>query len=330
MPIKRSKAVLAAKGVAALAAAAKTVMNRRAGAKGGARTTTLLKRKTRSITLKPGGATTSVFGHKSPCPKYMAQVFKQNMPQTYVANGSLRATAACGLQVAVHAASVVGGNTAGNFTQGDTGAILTQYYGATATGAQKTSRIYFQRSLQQYMFTNNQTNNIFVDIYDVVARRDGEYNPVAAGDQGLADQGISGGLGTINITPTQSQLFNQNWKVLKRTNIELGPGVSHRHIQSIALNKAWNAERMQTGSAYYAGLSTGVLVVAWGAPCHDATTVTNVSTASVLLDIVFTRQITYTVCTPQVTASKYVSALPTIVTEREVNEESGLPATVSS
>lgn len=331
MPIKRaSKAKMVAKGAAALATAAKTMMNSRKGGKGGSRTTSLLARKTKMVTLKPGGATTSAFSHKCPLPAYMKQVFAQNAPQVYVTNTSVRQYAGTGVQQAAYQTACHGGNTGGDFTAGDMGQILNQVYGGTPTASQKTTRIYVHKCLQQYMFTNNQTNNIFVDIYDVVARRDSGWNPSAAFNQGLIDQGITSGNAAINVTPFMSTIFTQNWKVLKKTNIELGPGVSHRHISNIALNKVWNAERMQEGGAHYAGLTTGVLLVVWGAPCHDATTVGNVTTASTLLDCVGSRQITYAISQLQVTSTKYVTVLPTITTEREVNEESGLPATVSS
>lgn len=330
MPIKRSNLKMAAKGVAALVTAAKAATRSRGAVKGGSRTTTLLQRKAKMVTVKPGGATTSAFSHKGPLPAYMKQVFKQNSPQSYITNTSVRVYRPAGVQACAFHTACFGGNTGGDFTAGDMGGILNQYYGVTPTAAQKTTRVFMNKCLQQYMFTNNQTNNVFVDIYDVVARRDNGWNPQAAFDAGLKDQGIASGTDAINVTPFMSTIFTQNWKVLKKTNIELGPGVSHRHIQSVALNKVWNAERMQEGGAHYQGMTTGILIVAWGAPNHDATTVANVTTGSVLLDCVGSRQITYAICQTQVTGTKYVTALPAITTEKGVNEESGLPANVTS
>lgn len=293
-------------------------------------TATLTKRKTQYVTIKPGGATTSIFSHKTPAPAYMKQIFKQNAPQTFVTNSSGRLTSTNGLQATSFAASVISTATAGDFSGGDTGSILTQYYGGSIIAEQKSTLIYFKSVLMNYCFTNNQTNNIFVDIYDVVSTRDGTYGANDASHQGLIDSGMPIGMASLNVVPTQSPLFNQYWKVLKKTSIELGPGISHRHIHNIKLNKRWCAETMQTKSTYMQGMTTGVYIVAWGAPCHDATTVGNVSSGSVLLDLVATKQITYAVAEKAVTKAKYINLLPVLTTEREVNPESGVPGTTAS
>lgn len=292
----------------------------------------LTSRRTQYVTIKPGGATTSLFSHKSPCPKYMKQVFKEMSPQVYVSNSGNRTTTVTGQQgngwyLCLQASGVAGDYTS---TTSDMPAILNQIYGGAATGAQKTGRLYFKSVQQNLMLTNNQTNNCFVDIYDVVAKRDGNQGIAGSWHQGLIDQGMSVGAVGINIVPTMSTTFNQHWKVLKKTSIELGPGVSHRHISSIKFNKAFNAERLQDASVQFGGLTTGIMYVFWGAPDHDATSVTAVSTGSALIDAVYSKQIMYTYAQPQQTATKYLSGLGTITTERAVNPESGAPGTVAS
>lgn len=293
----------------------------------------LTSRKTQYVTIKPGGATTSVFSHKSPCPKYMKQIYKEVMPQMYVTNGAGRTTAPTGQQALATYVGLLGSGTAGDFvgtSASDMQQLLSQIYSANPTGAQKTTRLYIKSMLTNMTMTNNQTNNMFVDIYDVVARRDGTVGLVGAFDQGLKDQGLTTGYTAINIVPQMSQTFNQHWKVLKKTSIELAPGMSHRHISSLQFNKAWNAERLQDAVYHFNGLTSGIMVVIWGAPDHDATNVNNVSTGSCLLDTVYSRQIMYTYVQPQINTTKYVGNLPTITTERAVNPESGVPGTVAS
>lgn len=303
-----------------------------AGARGGTRTgtVTLTKRKTKFVTIRPGGASTSVFAHKSKCPKYMSQIFKSTAAQVYIANSASRLTIPCGQQLADVRIAIDGTTSAGDFSQGDVGQILNQIYGAAPTNAQKTTRLFFKKVTHNHMLTNNQTNTCYVDLYDIVARRDSNRTSTNAWYQGLQDQGLSVGYNAINVTPFMSKDFTTNWKVLKKTSIELPPGATHRHIMTVDLNQAWNAERMQSAVSQYAGLTHGTLIVSWGAPDHDATGVANVSTGSVLLDVVRSKQIEYFYDAPQSTNTRYSTLLSTITTERAVDGVSGAAATVAS
>lgn len=292
----------------------------------------LTSRRTQYVSIKPGGATTSVFSHKSACPKYMSQVFKETSPQVYISNGSGRTTAPTGQQALAVYGTLTASGTGGDYssTTNDLQNIIQQVYAGVPTASQRTTRLYVKSTMVNMTFTNNQTNNMFCDIYDVVARRDGNQSTFTAWQNGLVDQGLGSGYTAINVVPQMSTSFNQHWKVLKKTSIELPPGNSHRHIQTIKLNKSFNYERLQDATANFAGLTTAVMVVIWGAPDHDATTVTSVSTGSCLLDSVISRQIVYAISQPQTTLTKYVSTLGTITTERNVNPESGAPGTVAS
>jgi len=331
MPPKASNRVkLAVKGLAAIATVARKVANRKTRTRTASKTTSLLARKLKFIRMKHGAGDTSVFTHKNKCPKYMAQVFRQNAPQNFITNQSNRLTIPCGQQLAAAYTALTGTQTAGDFSQGDMGQMLNSIYGATPTNAQQNTRLYIQSVKHNFMFTNNQTNNIFVDMYDIVARRDACLTPATSYYAGLTDQGVSNGYNAINVTPFMSKQFTTYWKVVKRTSLTLGPGESHRHIVTMQLNKEWSATRMEESAQHYAGLTHGTMLVAWGAPDHDATGTANVSTGSVLIDLVYSRQIVFAYTTPQIQSTRYITALPTITTERNVNEESGAPATVSS
>lgn len=327
MPQKASsKTKLAVKGLAAIGTVVRQAANARSKSRTASRSTTITGRKIKFQTLRQGGATTSVFSHKNPCPKYMKQVFKQHEDQSYITNTSARVTATTGKQALWAWTSL----DTGAFGAGDIGKMMELANGGALSGNAKTLRIYLGKSKTNYLMTNNQTNNIFVDMYDVVARKDQSQTILGSLQTGLVDQGITGGSDAINVTPFMSQLFCTNWKIVKRTSIELGPGESHRHVFNFAVNKQINAERMQDASWYYEGITHGTLIVAWGAPCHDATNTSLVSTGSVLLDCVMSKQMQFYVSSFAVSKTQYVSALGTITTERAVNEESGTAATVSS
>jgi len=317
-----NKRTMKSAGKLAVAAvtAAKALSRRKAPAK---RTKTK-----RFQTIRKGSGATSVTSISNKLPSFMKQVFKQNEDQAFVTNTSARVTAANGAQ-AVYAWTSLDTGTFGSGS--DINKIMEQANGGAAlSGVSKTIRLYLGKCKTNFTMSNNQTNNLFIDLYDVVARKDHSQTISGSFGSGLIDQGVSVGAAAINVTPYMSQTFCTHWKIVKKTTIELTPGESHRHVFNYAVNKQINAERMQSGAWYWAGITHGTMAVAYGAPDHDATTVSNVSTGSVLLDVVYSKQQKYTFCNVAVSNTKYTTALPVLITERNVNEESGTPATVAS
>ena len=71
---------------------------------------------------------------------------------------------------------------------------------------------------------NNYMSEAVVDVYLVVPRIDTGVNPLTAYTDGLTDQGTGLGQTTINMYPTDSDIFNQLWRIKKHTRRRLKGG----------------------------------------------------------------------------------------------------------
>lgn len=137
---------------------------------------------------------------------------------------------------------------------------------------QKSFKIYLQEVSQYLTFTNVDTGNVTLDIYDCIARHDraSTINPETDWTNGvLYDQSGANSTGTPNTYPWQqpfaSKLFNQFWKVKKVTHVDLAQGRSHEHILKFKANRIMDTERTSS-SAILGGLTMYTMIVLRGMP----------------------------------------------------------------
>ena len=142
----------------------------------------------------------------------------------------------------------------------------------------------------KWMFQNQSEANTFLTLYEFVARRDSNVGPSLAFSSGMtAIQ--AGGTSTaddIGATPFMTTRFTQNFKILKKFNVELAQGRTHIHTSMYYMSKNYREAmyEMDTGDTVYAGWTRGLFIICNGSPYNSAATKTNVSTTPVAIDLV--------------------------------------------
>lgn len=159
-----------------------------------------------------------------------------------------------------------------------------------------TSRVLHEFMSGEILLANASVFTTTMIIYDVMARRDLHLGlassaelaaPTGAWSTGVTDEG--GGANdwkVIGGTPFQSELFNQFYRVVQTTRVELNPGGIHRHVASFRPNKIVHNEVVEANSYGIQGLSCYTMVVLYGQPAHDSTTTTSVTITAASLDVV--------------------------------------------
>ena len=137
---------------------------------------------------------------------------------------------------------------------------------------------YVRKILYDYVtyetgFTNNTPSCIKLTLYDCLAKTTAE-NATASADtracwsSGLQDESGFVGAATPYFpgsVPTNSKYFNMKWKILKKTVIQLGPGMTHYHKKHFAPKRLLDLEYVNKEISIR-GLTTELLVVAEGMP----------------------------------------------------------------
>lgn len=146
----------------------------------------------------------------------------------------------------------------------------------------------------EHLLANAASFGASLTIYDVVCRRDtpiAGYDPVNCFINGLSDEGGSGSsYTTVGATPFQSEQFNQFFKVVQTTKVDVPSGGTHRHIISFKPNKMLHGEVINSLVANSAGsladFGIFTLFVFHGQPAHDSTTVSSVTLSPASFDII--------------------------------------------
>lgn len=241
------------------------------------------KQRKLNVNIQPQGTGSSVsFFKKTRKAKLVGKILKaMQPPRTLVNVDSQRATAtAYGKQVCQSV----------EFIQAND---ITNMFAQLTSGGSNTQRVYIDRFQCEFLFSNLDSNNVFLRLYEVTARRDfystsastGDYSkavwtPLGAFDQGLMDctSSTSNAANELGNHPFMSRLFTEMWKIDKVYHIELGAGRSHKHVSSYDVKKFVNEPRSSRNSML-GGITRGLLIVAYGAPVVDGTTNTLVSTS---------------------------------------------------
>ena len=199
----------------------------------------------------------------------------------------------------------------------------------------KTSRVLHESVHGELLIANSAESTCTLCLYDVVARRDlhrdstgagGLASPTGAWSVGVNDQG--GGANdwkTIGGLPLQSELFNQFYKVVKVTRIELNPGGILRHLVDFKPNTVVHNEVTYSNDYGLRGLTCYTVGVMYGQPAHDSTTITSVSITAASLDIVQSSRYRYRYLQESATNYTQSNSLPGsfAVGPQFVNDEVG-------
>lgn len=182
--------------------------------------------------------------------------------------------------------------------------------GVPSTGARK---MVVQSVTGEYIMTNSSLATAYVDIYDIVRKHDanpanpGSQNPVTAWRQGVQTEAGTNALPfdqDINSLPTDSSLFSDYFKVIKRTHVPLAQGATHKHSIKYAPNQVIDEQMYTNGlpnltpiAAEIAGTTIWTMIVVHGQPAsipREGGGLATVTTAAVNIDLVYAQRTKYT------------------------------------
>lgn len=206
-------------------------------------------------------------------------------------------------------------------------------------GAAIVPRQYVLQSCKaEYMITNSTLATMYIDVYDVIRRRDADLslsqsskNPREAWVNGVSDQ-----TGTIDPTafqninslPTDSRIFKDYFKVVQRSHIALSQGATHRHQVLLKSNKLVDTALLDNKESDedLAGLSVYTMIVAYGQPASITPEIgpAIVTTAEGAIDVV--KAVRYKFTWVQDTANNfyYLDNLSSLTGEQVVSAGAGL------
>lgn len=168
-------------------------------------------------------------------------------------------------------------------------------------------RFHLESVVGELLMTNSSLATQYVDIYDIVRKRDQgasgggsppTADPLSAWRQGVSDQTSTSPDFTawqnVMSLPTDSKLFNDWFRVIKRSHVGLQAGSTHRHSVILKPNKIIDTELLQRSNGDLAGYSVYVLVVINGQPASikdEGGAI--VTTATTALDCVYSSRVKY-------------------------------------
>lgn len=233
-----------------------------------------------------GGTYSSFYYRKSKVPRGFRSTIKALSKNYYVWNGSARLTGTPGAQAPAVLQSL--------FHYTDLNAI------SQKVNSNQTNKVLFQSVSSEALLTNQDTGNVNVVLYDIIARRDlstqtNLATPLAAWQNSYSDEGGSNAnYSVIGATPFSSDLFTQFFKVVKVTHITLGQGQSHTHRIKYTPNRLVDGELINYNTNGLKQLTCFTMAVAYGMPYNDSTTKSQVSTGATAIDFVVRKQYQYT------------------------------------
>lgn len=190
--------------------------------------------------------------------------------------------------------------------------------GAATLEGEKTLKYLVVSASVKIMLTNQDIGNCEVTLFDVVTKRDTPLFPQNAFQTGLQDQnaGAVDYSTVVGVLPTSSQLFNTNFKIVRRSRIVLGGGQSHCHYVNLRPNKILKSEMLSSSLNFYRGFSYATLIVAHGCP-YNNNEATVVSTGSGAIDVVTTKQLGYKfIASDLQTFNNVTNNITTLATEK--------------
>lgn len=123
-----------------------------------------------------------------------------------------------------------------------------------------------------YHLTNQSPNLVEMDVYDVLCKTDKCDGPKVAWAFGLVDaQGSSTGIPDQTYPgsyPSQSAIFRRDWKIVKKTRVQMASGANHRHVFRHNINGVVNlgATEAYATQSNLKGYTTATFFVTRGMP----------------------------------------------------------------
>lgn len=188
--------------------------------------------------------------------------------------------------------------------------LLSLVPGAGGTYPNAPKRLHVESIVNELLMTNSSLATQYVDIYDIVRKRDAGYttggqgadsptsNPYEAWRYGVSDQAPTSpdltAWQNVSSLPTDSKLFNDYFRVIKRSHIGLVAGATHRHSVILKTNRIIDSALVGRCSGDLAGYAVYTLVVINGQPASIKTEAgAIVTTATTALDVVNSRRFKY-------------------------------------
>lgn len=158
------------------------------------------------------------------------------------------------------------------------------------TSANQDGRFWVDWARTRTVFQNQSEATTFLTIYEFVTRRDSLVGPTLAFSSGMSSIGnVSSNSADIGATPFMTPRFTNNFRILKKYNVELAQGRSHIHTSfyNICRNYDDSIYQMDGGDdTVLGGWTRGIFYIAWGTPFNSLSDNTKVSTTPVAIDIV--------------------------------------------
>lgn len=210
---------------------------------------------------------------------------------------------------------------------------ITQAFTNLVDSSSSNTQSVLLRSIEQeYMISNASSANAFVKIYECTCRNDFNVgttsptlaipinNPAGSFDQGVYD--INSGMDamTLGVTPFQSQLFTQLWRVDKIYHVELGAGRTHKHLSRFSPNTVVHEPR-SARNVNLEKVTRAVLILAYGSPINDTTTNSAVSTSLIALNIVRKETTKFQFMNPQGSVYYNQQSLGTVAQAEHIDEQ---------
>jgi len=170
---------------------------------------------------------------------------------------------------------------------------------------------------EEYLLNNATTQSIEIDLYDIALKRDitASFNFVANGlsytvspfpsdyvnigllaQQGGSQASPPSPLPFYNLSslPTDSRLFADYFKIVKKTRVFMSPGACHKHVVNIKTNKLLDEYLVPSTLAGVKGATTFLMAVMRGMPVWDGEDAgVKATTASCAIQVVRSQRIKY-------------------------------------
>lgn len=180
----------------------------------------------------------------------------------------------------------------------------------TLSASQASYKLVLKQDTISYMIANASTGTIFLDLYDVMSRHDeaaGGTDPITMWDLGYktttapnysSSFPAAGNIYEVGAIPTTSYPFNSQFRIIKKTRVEMCPGQTHKHTVNNKGSRILDTDKIQrlisglgqVNASLLAGLTTFTFAVASGCPVIDTAAGRAVTTGAVELSIVATRR----------------------------------------
>lgn len=255
-----------------------------------------IKPKTRSLTLiqkrrkhnmgrnpiqNPGGIVTQSYFSRYNKPTFSAKVRKNaSSPNYEIINGVGTFDALSGFQ---------GSTSVAHNAQGQLLSALVKLP-TPVPATNLTRRMLLESYQRKSIYTNASSASCVMDIYDIVTKQDNDLDARNAWLDGVAmETSLPAGTPPVNVLGVKlwhSQRFNEFFKVVKKTSVNLTPGASHQHNISLKPNLILKEQRLRENVSYK-DITYFTIVVVKGVPvCDDQDVPRLVSTAPIRIDFV--------------------------------------------